>query len=174
MFVQGWASTISETRLLQSIKPLVLLVESGHGNVDDFEFADRSVAAAGTDVNRRHGPDRESLAVQFHLAVAFEDEINLGHLLVIMSLRVGFDIDHVHAGRVVRRIGKGPARKAAGTTCRRQFVELRDEVIGHADQDAACSAPIGGVTTAGAGRGAAAGVGSGRGAGAAGCQVFSK
>jgi len=56
------------------------------------------VAAAGPDVDRRHRLDRNEFAVQFHLPVAFEHEINLGHLFVIMRARIFLNIHNVKAG----------------------------------------------------------------------------
>lgn len=117
--------------MVRSIEPLVVRVEGGDGDVEDLHPADGAVAAAGFDENRRQRFHREALAVEFDEAFAlhFEDRINLGHLLVIVGLRIELDIDDVHGGDGVVGCRKTPARETARAAHRRHFVELADHVV---------------------------------------------
>ena len=60
-------------------------IEGGDGDVDDFHFADGAVPATGFDEDAGHGFDGEDFVIKFDVAFAFENEIDLGHLLVVVS-----------------------------------------------------------------------------------------
>jgi hypothetical protein len=53
-------------------------------DVDDLHLAHGAVAATGLDENAGQRLDGNHLAVQFHEAFAFEDEVNLSQLLVVV------------------------------------------------------------------------------------------
>ena len=59
-----------------SIEPLVVGIEGGDGDVDDLHFSDGAVAHAGRDENGGHPAHRDEFAVEFHVALAFEDQVD--------------------------------------------------------------------------------------------------
>jgi len=59
-----------------SIEPLVVGIEGGDGDVDDLHFPDGAVAHAGRDENGGHPAHRDEFAVEFHVALAFEDQVD--------------------------------------------------------------------------------------------------
>ena len=91
------------------VKPLVIGVEGGDRDVDYLHFADGSMATAGLDEDGGVGLDRDPFAVEFHMAIAFEDEVYLGKFLVIVDFGVVPDVDHVHRGFGIVRADKAPA-----------------------------------------------------------------
>src|SRR6266545_3611539 len=113
------------------IEPFVRLVKRRHGDVHEAQLADGPVAAAGPDVNGRHRLHRHHFAVQLHLALAFEDEVNLRHPLVVVRARIALDVDDVQAGDVAGGLREGPAREAARAADGWRLIELRDEIIRH-------------------------------------------
>lgn len=113
------------------VEVFVCGVEGGDGDVDDAHFADGAVAAAGFDEDAGHGFDGEEFAIELDVAVAFEDEVDLGHFLVIMDAGFPGDVDEVDAGDGVFRDAEGAARGAARAGVAGDFVELFDEVAVH-------------------------------------------
>src|SRR5688500_18239084 len=67
-----------------SIKPLVARIERRNCNVHDLELADEPVTASRFDEDRHHGLRRNSLAVELDDSLAFEHEVDLSHLPVIV------------------------------------------------------------------------------------------
>ena len=106
-------------------------VEGGDGDVDDFHFADGAVAAAGFDEDAGHGLDGEEFTIELDVALTFEDEIDLGHLFVIVAAGFFGDVDHVDAGDGVFGDAEGAPRGAAGAGGAGDFVELFDEIVFH-------------------------------------------
>ena len=60
-------------------------VEGGDGDIDDAHFTDGTMAAAGFDKDAGHGFDGEEFAIKLDVALAIEDEIDLGHRLVVVG-----------------------------------------------------------------------------------------
>jgi len=96
------------------IEPFVFGIEFGNGDVGDFEFADGSVAAAGVDHDGGHGLDGIAFAVELDEPFAFEDQVDLGHLLVIVDLGVLLDFDEMERSDGVVVFHEGAASRAAG------------------------------------------------------------
>ena len=113
-----------------SIKPLVFGVEGGNGDVDDAEVADGTMAATGFDHDRGEGFERVFFAVEFNMAFSFEDEVDLGHLFMVVDFAVFLDVDEVDGGRGVFRNGKCPAGLPTWAWSWVYFIELGDEVVG--------------------------------------------
>src|SRR5436305_15255623 len=80
------------------IEPLVVRIKRRHRDVDDLQLPDGPVAAAGLDVDGGHRPHRDALAVELEVAFALEDEVDLGHPLVVVRAGVGADLDEVDRG----------------------------------------------------------------------------
>ena len=112
------------------IKPLVFGIEGGDGDVDDAEVANSTVAATGFDHDGGEGFEGMFLAVEFDVAFSFEDEIDLGHLFVIVDFAVFLDVDEVDGGGGVFRHGKRPTGLSAWAWSRVYLIELGDEVVG--------------------------------------------
>ena|SRR5438128_936478 len=89
------------------------------------------MAAAGLDIDGRHRFDGKEFAIEFNLSLAFENEIHLGHSFVIMRAGILLDIDHVQAGGMALRAGKGAAGQTAWAFDRGNLIELCDEVLGY-------------------------------------------
>jgi len=83
------------------IEPLVIRIEGRDGNVDDFHFTDRAMADIGWDENGSHRANGDEFAIEFHVAFAFEDQVDLGELFVVMGFRVGGDVNEVYGGSLV-------------------------------------------------------------------------
>src|SRR5262245_17657091 len=62
---------------------------------------------------------------------AFEDQVNLGHALVIMRPGIFLDIHDVKAGDVLLKPAKSAPSKTAGTALWRDLVQLRNLEIIH-------------------------------------------
>ena len=105
------------------IKPLIRRIKRRHRHIKHPQPADRPMPAAGLDEDRVAGPHGMPLAVELHLAFAFEDVIDFGQPLVVVRPRVGRDIDDVQRRDAVRVIDKRPPRLAARALDRRQFGE---------------------------------------------------
>ena len=74
-------------------------------------------------------------AIELQVTFAFEDEVDLGELFMIMRPRIHLDIDEVNGrdGIIGRR--KGAARHAAWAGDRGDVVEVGDNVILAHEQD---------------------------------------
>src|SRR4030095_6796177 len=114
-----------------SIEPFVALVERGHRQIDDATQANGAMPAAGFDVNRRHRLHRHHFTVQLEVSFPFEDEVNLGHPLVVVRTRVGLNVHEMDAGGVVVCAGKRAPSPAAWTARSLHSVELGDKKIRH-------------------------------------------
>ena len=101
-------------------------IEGGDGDVDDFHFADGAVAAAGVDEDGAHGADGDALAIEFHFAGAFEDEIDFGEFLVVVGFGVFADVDEVDGCGAIGGLGEGAAGGAAGAGDGIDVVEMGD------------------------------------------------
>ena len=113
------------------IKPFVVWVEGGYGDVEDSHHSDGPMAAAGLDKDGGERFDGDSLAVKLHLAGALQDKVDLGQFLVIMYSRILLNIDHVHRGGGIVRNEKRPFRKAAWTRYGANLVESCNHVVRH-------------------------------------------
>jgi len=117
--------------LLVLIKPLVFCVKWWDTDIYYFHFPDGSVAAAGLYEDGGERLDRYFLAVELHLAGAFEDEVDFSQLFMVMHSRVGLDINHVHRGGGIVRHGKCPFGKTTGTFNRVNLVKTCYHVVCH-------------------------------------------
>ncbi len=89
-----------------SVEILVVLVEGRDRYVDDPEFADRAVADSRRDVDRGHGPDGDEFSVEFEMSLTFEDEVDLGHDLVVVGLGILLDVNDMKRGHAAL-VGEG-------------------------------------------------------------------
>lgn len=69
------------------VEPLVVRVERGDRDIDEFHLSDRAVAATGLDQHRRTGPYRMADSIQFHLTFPLEEIIDFRHSFVIVASR---------------------------------------------------------------------------------------
>ena len=99
---------------LVSIEPFVFGVEFGNRNVRYLHLADRPVTATWFDEDRRHWFDGIEFAIQLHVSFAFEDEVDLGKLLVVMRLRVFFDLNEMNGSNRIVGLHERSPRCAAG------------------------------------------------------------
>jgi len=113
------------------IKPLVFCIKRRDTDIYDSHFSYGPVAAAGLYEDGGERLDRYFLAVKFHLAGAFEDEVDFGQFFMVMHPRVGPDIDDVHGGGGIVRHGKSPFGKAARTFNRVNLVKTCYHVVCH-------------------------------------------
>src|SRR5690606_33939026 len=91
-------------------------IELGDRNVEDFQvFRHGAVAAAGLDEDGRSRAEGMNGAVEFDMALAFEDVVEFGHALVVVQLAVALDLHQVHGGDGVRIVHESPPRQPAGT-----------------------------------------------------------
>ena len=60
------------------------------------------------------------------MTFAFEHDVDLRHLLVIMGAAVRVDVGEMHGGELIPIFLKSAARLSAGTRSRRDFIELCD------------------------------------------------
>jgi hypothetical protein len=122
---------ILESRPKRLIEPLVGGIERGDGDVDDFHLADGAVEAARLDENGGHEFDGVEFAVEFHESFAFQDEMNLGQLFVLVSRGVGLDVDEMNRSDGVVGRDKGTTRLAAGTGDGIDVGQMGDGEVGH-------------------------------------------
>ena len=94
------------------------------------------MAAAGPDEDGSHRLHGKALAVEFDEAFAFEHEVNLGELFVVVRLRVGLDVHEMNRRDGIVRRGEGAARPAARAARGLDVVELGDGVVFHGDESA--------------------------------------
>ena len=113
------------------VKPLILAIESGDGDVDDLQLSDRAMSAAGLDQNCCHRLQRKNFSIQLHLAFTFEHEIEFGHLFMIVRPGIFLDVNQVKGSDRIIRAGKGAPGEATGTTDRGSLVQLSDHIVGH-------------------------------------------
>ena len=116
---------------LRSIEPFVFGVEGRDRDIDDFQFSDRPVANIGGDENGSHRTDGDEFAIEFHMSLTFEDEIDLGEFFVVMSFCVGGDIDEMDGGGFVFRNCEGTAGGAAWALLGFEFVEVGNDGFLH-------------------------------------------
>lgn len=95
------------------------------------------MAAAGSDHDGGHGADGDHFAIELYVALALEDEVDLGEGLVVVGAGIRGDIDAVDGGRRIAWDGEAAARGAAGAGLRGDFVELGEEVVFHGGSDIA-------------------------------------
>ena len=98
-----------------SVKPLIGGVEGWDADIDDAELAHGPVTAERLDQNGAEGSDGDDIAIQFHVARAFEDEVYLRVVLVVVHLRILLNIDDMNRGSVIIGQSEGPPDKSAGT-----------------------------------------------------------
>ena len=89
------------------IEPLIIRVKGRYGHIDDSHFTDGSMTATWLDQDRRAGADLMELAIQFHLAVAFEDVIDLSQFAMVMRSCIRADINDVQRCGSIGIVGKG-------------------------------------------------------------------
>lgn len=106
-------------------------VEGGDGDVDDFEFSDGAVADVGRDEDGGHGADGDEFAIEFHVAFAFEDEIDLGECFVIVGFRVYRDVYQVDGCGLVFRESESAPGGAAGALGGGDFIKVGDDGFLH-------------------------------------------
>ena len=97
----------------RSVEVLVFGVKGGDANVDDSHSADGAMTAAGLDEDGGEGLYRHDFAIELHAAIAFEDKVDLGELLVVVHAGVFGDLNYVQCCRGIFRAEKGPLGEAA-------------------------------------------------------------
>jgi len=113
------------------IKPLVFRIERRDTDVYDSHFTYGPVAAAGLDENGGERLDRYFVAVEFHLAGTFKNEVYFGQFFMVMHSRIFPDIDDVQSGGGIFRHGKRPLGEAAGTFDRVDIVKTCYHIVCH-------------------------------------------
>jgi len=107
-----------------SVVKEVVVVVLGDREVDDLEFADGAVAAAGPDHDGAKGFDGDQFAIEFEMTFAFEDEINLGGLFVIVGRRFVAHFEVVGGGGGVFLVDEGTASGATAAFDGREIGEI--------------------------------------------------
>jgi len=77
--------------------------------------------------------ERDDLSVQFQSPLALQDEVDLGHFLVIMQLAVFLDLHHMQRGQVIVIRHEGSTGITTGTTGGFNLSKLGNKVILHPD-----------------------------------------
>jgi len=113
------------------IKPLIGRVEGREAEIDDAEPTDSPVPAQGLDQNGAERTDRDHIAIQLHMPLAFKDYINLRVKPMVVHLRILLDIHDVDRGRVVVGQCERPPGGSAGTLHRLNVIEMSDDIVGH-------------------------------------------
>lgn len=116
-------------RVTLIVEPLVLGVESGDRYVDELQLANRPVPAAGFDHHRRAGLNVEQLAVEFDVAGAFQEVVQLGCAFVVMGPRGAVGFDHVQRGDLIGIVEESAFGRATWASRRLQLVEMLDAVV---------------------------------------------
>jgi hypothetical protein len=109
------------------VEPFVCGVKRRNGKVQDPESADRPMSAAGRDIDGGQRLDGVPGAVQFDFTMAFEDDIDFRHSLVIMRAWICCNVDQMHARGSSRELGEGASCDPARTRGCGQFGQM-DEV----------------------------------------------
>ncbi len=91
------------------IEPFVLGVEGGDRDVDYTHFADGTMSAAGLYEDSSKRLNRLHFAIEFHVAAAIEDKIDLREFFMVMDLCILFDVHDVHRGKLIFGVDKGPS-----------------------------------------------------------------
>ncbi len=102
------------------VEPFVAWIEGGNRHDQRPQLADGAVAAAGLNQDGVAGVNGMALAVEFHLAFAFEDVIDLGEPLMIVGLGVDADVGDVERRDAVGVVDEGSPGFAAGAGDGRQ------------------------------------------------------
>jgi len=113
------------------IKPLIFFIERRDADIYDSNFSYGPVAAAGLYENGGKRLDRDNLAVELHLAGAFQYKVNFGQLFMIMRSRILLDIDDVHCGGGIIRYGKCSLGKTARTFDRVNIAKMCYHIVYH-------------------------------------------
>jgi len=113
------------------IKPLIGRVEGREAEIDDAEPTDSPVPAQGLDQNGAERTDRDHIAIQLHMPLAFKDYINLRVKPMVVHLRILLDIDNMDRGSIIVGQCERPTHKSARTPHRIDIVEMSYNVIRH-------------------------------------------
>ena len=113
------------------IKPLVFCIKGWDADVYDSNFSYGPMTATGFNKDGSERPDRDFLAVELHLAGAFENEVDFGQFFVIVRPRIFLNIDDVQSGRGIVRHGKGSFCTAAGTFNRVNLIKMCCHIVCH-------------------------------------------
>src|ERR1051326_674827 len=89
------------------------------------------MTAEGMDIDGCHWFYCEKLAVEFDLAFAFKDDIDLSHSIVIMRAGVAPNLDQVHTRQARCGSSEGAPCLATWAFNWRNLIELGNEVIFH-------------------------------------------
>ncbi len=107
-----------------------MLIKRWDDEVDDLESTDSAMATAGFDVDGGHGFEGDAVAVEFEVAFAFEDDVDLDELFVVVDAGVDADVEEMDGSDAVGFVGEGAAGVAARTLDGGDLIELGDTVVG--------------------------------------------
>lgn len=119
------------------VEPFIRRVEGRDADVDNAELADGPMAAERLDQDRTEGADGDYVAIKLHVALAFENHVDLRVLLVIVDLGVPLDVYDVNRSGSIVRLDKGPPGEAARALHRVDIIEVGHDVIGRRDSPVA-------------------------------------
>jgi hypothetical protein len=111
----------------------VVVVVLRDREVDDLELADRAVATAWLDHDGTEGFDRDQLSIEFQMTFTFEDQIDLGGLLVVVSGRFVAHFEVVGGCRGIGLVDEGAASGPATAFDRREIGEVDVMVAFHGE-----------------------------------------
>jgi hypothetical protein len=121
-----WGGAFAPVFSLGLLLKLVGRVEGGHGDIDDFQVADGAVDAAWADHDGGEGFEGDNFAIGFEVALAFEDNVNLGHAFVMMGSAVSVDVGEVDGSWGVWHFCEGASGFAARAGDGGERIELGD------------------------------------------------
>ena len=107
-----------------SIKPLVGRIKGWDTEVDDPEPADGPVAAQRLDQNRHERANGDEFTVEFQMALAFENEIDLRVFPVVVDARILLNVHDMDGSRVVCRQGERSFGKPTRALYRLNIVKM--------------------------------------------------
>jgi hypothetical protein len=122
----------SGVRLILRRFKLVLLGEGRHGDVQNPQFSHGAMHAAWQNHHGCERTERDALAVGLQVAFAFQDDIDLRGLPVVMRAAGLRDVDQVDGGDYVAWYPKAAPGLATGTGNRRDLVQLGNSHSLHA------------------------------------------
>jgi len=110
------------------VEPLVVRVEGGDRDIDEFHLSDRAVAATGLDQHRRTGPYRMADSIQFHLTFPLEEIIEFRHSFVIVASRFSLGGYQMERGDLIGIVGERASCLSARAGDFGNLIELTDTI----------------------------------------------
>jgi hypothetical protein len=95
------------------------------------------VLATGADHHGGHGFERDALSIRLEKAFTLEDDVDLGHLFVVMDAAVRRDVREVDGGQCIPRLIEGASGLATGAGDGCDLIKLGDgeTFVGHGSKE---------------------------------------